>query len=146
MKRVIALRGIGNTGKSSTLRMLYELLVTDYALSSNRINVRVEGLLNQSNTSVIVSVNGVRIGIDSLGDRPDILAARLRELEFNACAIIVCASRTAKQFTTVVADLERSGYEIEWIDKYKEGKTKTDWAAINRRVAEDILSKIEDLL
>lgn len=81
MKRVFALRGLGDSGKSSTLRMVYELLVTHYALRGNRVNVRVEGVLNKSNTSVIVSISGVRIGIDSLGDRPDILAGRLRELE-----------------------------------------------------------------
>ncbi|HBB87295.1 MAG TPA: hypothetical protein DC047_06740 [Blastocatellia bacterium] len=149
MKRVIALRGLGNSGKSSTLRMMYELLVTRYALDrkrGKRVRVSIEGDINDVNTSVIVSVNGVRVGITSVGDQPGVLEGNLREFEFRGCAIIVCASRTAARFESVVTDLQRSCYEIEWIDKHKEGDTKTDWDAANMKVAEDIFTKIQNLL
>jgi len=146
MKTVIALRGIGNTGKSSTLRKVYELLIRRYALQTHHVNLTVEGALNKSNTNVIVSINGVKVGIMSLGDVPGILARNLRECEFKGCAIIVCASRTAGSFETLVNDLKRSSYEIEWVDKRKEGDTKTERDAANLRVAEEILTKIEELL
>lgn len=146
MRKVIALRGLGNSGKSSSLRKVYELLVVRYALNKNRVNVKIEGALNKSNTSVIVSINGVRIGIDSAGDQLDILVGRLRDLEFKGCAIIVCASRTAASFEAAVNDLERCCYEIEWIEKTKEGTTKLEWDAANLTTAEDIVAKIEDLL
>lgn len=76
MKRVIVLRGLGNSPKSSTLRMLYELLVTGYALErkrGKRVKVSIEGDVNDVNTSVIVSVNGVKVGITSVGDRLGLL-------------------------------------------------------------------------
>src|SRR6266849_747034 len=141
MKRVIALRGLGNSGKSRTLSMVYELLVTRYALErkrGKRVKVSIEGDVNDVNTSVIVSVNGVKVGITSVGDQPGVLERNLREFEFKGCAIIVCASRTAAWFESVVNVLQRSCYEIEWIDKHKEGDTKTDWDAANMKVAEDI--------
>src|SRR2546426_4739360 len=123
MKKVIALRGLANTGKSSTLRKVYELLVREYALQPLQLNVKIEGVLNEVNIGVIVSVNGVRIGITSEGDRAEILEAKLRELEYKSCAIIVCASRTRAWFERIVNDLRKSSYEVDWIEKKKEGTT-----------------------
>jgi hypothetical protein len=146
MKKVIALRGLANTGKSSTLRKVYELLVSEYTLQPQRLNVKIEGVLNDVNIGVIVSVNGVRIGITSEGDNAEILAAKLRGLEYKGCAIIVCASRTAPWFETIVNNLQRSGYEAEWIEKRTEGTTKPERDAANLLVAQEIVSRIKDLL
>ena len=95
-------------------------------------------LLNDVNIGVIVSVNGVRIGITSEGDNAGVLRVKLRGLEYKGCAIIVCASRTRPWFERIVNDLGHSGYEVDWIKKNKEGTTKPEWDAANLRVAEDI--------
>ena len=148
MKKVIALRGLGNAGKSSTLWKVYELLIANYALvraRGRRVNVSVVGDLNDVNTSVIITINGVRIGIESVGDNPDLLRKSLRELEFKGCAIIVCATRPAKKFRIVVEDLKRSCYEVEWVNKSREGDPDKRKSA-DERTAQEIVDKIEDLL
>ena len=68
----------------------------------------------------------MRIGITSEGDRAEILEAKLRELEYKGCAIIVCASRTRAWFERIVNDLRQSSYEVDWIEKEKEGTTKVE--------------------
>jgi hypothetical protein len=146
MKKVIALKGLANTGKSSTLKNVYELLVREYVLQPQRVNVKIEGVLNDVNIGVIVSVNGVRIGITSEGDNAEILESKLRGLEYKGCAIIVCASRTRAWFERIVNDLRHSSYEVDWVEKEKEGTTKQEWDAANLRVAEDIAARIGNLL
>ncbi len=91
---------------------------------------------------MIVAINGVRIGIASVGDQPGPLAKSLRELEFKCCAVIVCASSTANQFKAVIEHLVRAGYEIEWNDKQKVGNSKSERDAANLRMAENYLPNV----
>lgn len=95
---------------------------------------------------LFLGVLTVLIGITSEGDNAEILEAKLRGLEYKGCAIIVCASRTRAWFERIVNDLRHSSYEVDWIEKEKEGTTKLEWDAANLRVAEDIAARIENLL
>jgi len=70
----------------------------------------------------------------------------LQTLVFKGCAIIVCATRPADQFTTVVEAFERCCFEVEWVGKEEEGETDAERNKANLRKAEEIVAKIGSLL
>ena len=95
---IFALQGPSNTGKSTTLIELLELLeqkypnatVTDLAGGTKDVNV------------IVHPVNGLRIGIESQGDPHSRLQHSLLHFQDVACDIVFCACRT-------------SGMTVAWI-------------------------------
>ena len=63
MKKIIALRGVKDVGKSSTLRKTYELLKKKYPNCQC-----VEHHIDRVDIKVVITINGVKIGIESQGD------------------------------------------------------------------------------
>lgn len=62
-KLIIANTGIGNQGKSSSIKEVYNLLVSRYP-----DNVQIIHPVESGDVKAIVDVKGVRIGIESQGD------------------------------------------------------------------------------
>ena len=61
-KKVFALRGIANVGKSDTVKKAYNLLTSKYKNSTNeheKLGVDIRSVL---------TINGAKIGIESQGD------------------------------------------------------------------------------
>src|SRR5438270_370149 len=90
MKKVIALRGISSKGKSQTIRQAYDLLVAKYP------QARVEHLAKSwgIDIKVVLTINGVKIGIESRGDPSNRLPESLTEFAEMGCEVIICATRT----------------------------------------------------
>lgn len=89
-KKIIALQGKSNVGKSTTLYQVYQLL----AANSNVKCVSFKALGWKIDFIAIVLIAGVKVGIVSRGDTPKILTKLLIELRDEGCNIIVCAART----------------------------------------------------
>ena len=89
-KQLIALRGISNSGKSTTLQILYKLLAAD----SSTKPMSFEMLGYQLDFRAIVAVGGRKVGIVNRGDVPGPLKEFIEELIAQGCTIIVCAART----------------------------------------------------
>lgn len=113
MNTIIALRGKGNSGKSTTIRSLHSLLVgSNYELISSNLD-------NRWDFVAIFQKDGVLIGVTSSGDTYDVLHLRLGELIDNKCTICVCACRTFDRVPpgTNAAINEFPGFSVEYIDK-----------------------------
>lgn len=140
MKRVFALTGTTNTGKSTTIRAVYELLLAEYP------NVKPEegAILNRVEIKVVIVINGVKIGIESQGDpvKESRLEESLEEFVKVDCSIIICARRTYGKKFDAVEDLNHKGYEIESI---KMSKTPNPDSS-NQKAASDIVREIGKLL
>jgi hypothetical protein len=145
MKKVIALSGPGESGKSDTIRKAYEQLL-DQCLRSGRVNASVEANLKPKETAAVVTIDGVRIGFESMGDNTRRLAKSLQSLELRGCTIIICACRPARKFKAVVDALKGSSYDVRWLPKDKEGDTKSEQEAVNTGVAQGIVDMIEGWL
>jgi hypothetical protein len=145
MKKVIALEGPANSGKSETIRIVYEELTTRLVRTRRHIRFSVEANRKPKETAAVLTVNGIKIGLVSEGDTPETLSKSLLSLELQGCTIIVCASRPTAKCREAVDGLSRSGYEIERIDK-KQEPNESDRDSANRKVAQDVVSKITDLL
>ena len=90
MSRIIALKGTGNSGKTTTIKLLPNILLANgYS--------RVAGMhQNHGSDFLDVFENGKqRVGVTSSGDTYDLVNDRLTELINAKCDVCVCACRTS---------------------------------------------------
>ena len=92
MKKVIAIEGPADSGKSETIRKVYEELTTRL-VRTRHIRFSVEANPKPKETAAILTVNGIKIGLVSEGDTPATLSKSLLSLELQGCTIIICSSR-----------------------------------------------------
>jgi len=107
MKQVIALSGPASTGKSHTIRRVYDLLLAKYprAIVENRATWSW-GI----DLKILVTIDDVIIGFESRGDPNNRLLESLPEFAAVPCNVIVCATRTSGSTYDAVRALE--GYEV----------------------------------
>ncbi len=138
MKELIVLTGVANVGKSMTLNRVLELLREKFpsmkeiaVLRRTRIEIRV-----------VVEIDGIRVGIDSRGDRPEHVKDALDVLLRQRCSIIVCASHTRGG----TIDEVRQFSEIHRYSLFEVAKTAAATEALhtkaNNAYAKDIVSRI----
>ena len=106
-KRLIALRGKSNVGKSTALHNLNRLLLSEP--SAKTLKFQKYGRLLDFST--VIDFNGQRVGIVNRGDIAYHLDDFLTELEEERCRIIVCAARTKGEIESVLASYARR-YEV----------------------------------
>ncbi|UTW47126.1 ATP-binding protein [Bacterioplanoides sp. SCSIO 12839] len=88
MNRVIALFGPGNSGKTSTLRIVHQqLLKMDFDTMEKYHKSHVD-------IREIFIIDGVKVGLETQGDPYSRLAESLELFKKIGCKIIICASRT----------------------------------------------------
>lgn len=89
MKTIIALRGDQNTGKSTTIGMIYEELVDKgYNIIQGRRTYRNRP---SHDFIAILKFNKIKIGITTYGDVPKVITAKIKVLVKAKCEVIVCA-------------------------------------------------------
>jgi hypothetical protein len=109
MKKVIALSGKYNTGKTSTLRKVHEDLLK---LSSESIDKLKDG---GADIYEVFLIEGVKVGIETQGDPSSRLPESLDKFVKHECKIIICACRSRGSTVNIVKSLEtKHGYEISW--------------------------------
>lgn len=104
MKKVFALKGRRNIGKSQTIRTVDELLRVKYPSASVEHEHRTRAELR-----VVLSLNGVKIGVESSTKAGLDLFASL------GCDVIICPTRTTGQTINAVNALP--GYEVIWLEQ-----------------------------
>lgn len=86
---IFALRGRGNSGKSTTIRLLHGLLIQNgYQIVNTSFNTQ------GGDFRTVFTKNGKLIGITSSGDTFDLVHDNLEALINANCTICVCACRT----------------------------------------------------
>ncbi|MDR1803485.1 MAG: hypothetical protein LBQ94_07750 [Treponema sp.] len=92
MGNIYALQGKGNTGKTATIKLVYENLKTKSpsAQIQNMFPLR----RGKEITIILTGINGETIGIESSGDYEEIVEKSLIIFEKAGCTIIFCACRT----------------------------------------------------
>lgn len=112
---IIALRGKGNTGKSTTIRLLHGVLIQNgYQVVSTTFNPQ------GGDFRTLFSKNGKLIGITSSGDTYDLVHDNLHALINAGCTICVCACRTFDRGghgTNAAIDTFLPTYQKQYSDK-----------------------------
>jgi hypothetical protein len=133
-KKVIALRGRANVGKSQTIKEVYGLLRSKYQCG-------VEWEKNtRTDVRAVLIIDGVRIGIESQGDPRGRLADSLSLFARIGCRVIVCATRTRGGTVDAVNNL-RPNYEPVWLDQVVKPNASQQEAsndATARRIVRDV--------
>jgi hypothetical protein len=106
-KRVFALYGTANVGKSATLKKVFALLTDAYpGASVQTINTGID-------ITVIIEINGVLVGIETQGDPNGRLGESLELFKKAKCGIIICATRTTGGTVTAVENLQPE-FKVVW--------------------------------
>ncbi|WFC40816.1 hypothetical protein [Pseudoxanthomonas sp. SE1] len=102
-KRLIALRGKSGVGKSTSIHILYRLLLE--GPGAKTLSFEKYGRL--LDFRAIVELHGFKIGIVNRGDVADKLNDYISMLAAESCQVIVCAARTKGDVTGVLASYSR---------------------------------------
>jgi hypothetical protein len=139
VKKVLALRGTANAGKSTTIRSVYQFLRRKHP------DLKIEGdIIKRVEIKAVLTINGIRIGIESQGDPGGRLAESLVQFEALGCALIICATRTFGRTTKAVERL-RPKYEVTWIDMNRRDEI-LEQETRNQKAARQIIAEIEQML
>lgn len=116
MKIAIVQKGIAKTGKSTTIRFLYEKLIDTHP---NATVLWGEPPALKKDFKVVVALGEFRIGFQSAGDPGcnDRMAATLDVFVKFHCDVIVCATRTFGGTVEEVEALENNGYRMIWRER-----------------------------
>ena len=142
MNTIIGLKGRGNSGKSTTIRILYELLLQDgFQLISG--NFKPSG----GDFNSVFTKNGKIVGVTSSGDSYDLVHNNLKELISAKSNICVCACRTFDRVSpgTNAAIFEFTNYLNQFVKKTIDNIDKTQ-PDTNISDAKKLLSKVNDLI
>ncbi|MFA5781850.1 MAG: hypothetical protein WC868_06235 [Bacteroidales bacterium] len=143
MKTIIALKGIGDSGKSTTIGMLYRLLSSN----NNYHLVEKDYDPNGGDFIAVFSRNGMLIGITSSGDKYDLVHDKLEKLINMGCVICVCACRSFDRYGhgTIAAISEFTNFQALYIEK-EIAITPDQENAINHNDAQRLFEAIEGLI
>ncbi len=140
-KLVIAVSGVSDVGKTTSIRLLYEQLKNNHSHSMIFENYRKD-----ADFIVVLEINGKKVGIDSRGDKKHLLMESLYTLivEYD-CQIIVCACHMEKSLTRqLVNRLDRQKYDVKFIEKTAVTDAMRDKS--NEKTANEILGLIQERL
>jgi hypothetical protein len=135
---VIALRGVANQGKSSSIKQAFDLL--KQKLSIDSISHEITG----ADIRAVLTIGNVKIGIESQGDPGSRLIESLKLFTSLGCQIIICATRTRGATVKAVQDLNPN-YTITFINKIGENDVSKQSAA-NLATANQIVALVQNAL
>lgn len=114
MSKITALQGKANSGKSTTIKLLPDIL------QQNGYS-QVSGAFKSFGGDILdVFENGhMRVGITSSGDNYDQVYEKLQILVAAGCDICICACRTYDRLPpgSVAAALSFPGYSVQFVPK-----------------------------
>ena len=146
MKKIFALQGKGNSGKTATFYILGQLMRdSGYTLREGNLLQKLARSLRRGDFWQIFEKDGIIIGIVSSGDLYKIVKQQLDSLIQNHhCEIILCTCRSydKKRPGTLVAINEVVGYKKEFFPKERE-TDPLKYDVSNRMYAERLLNALE---
>lgn len=111
MKALIVNCGIGGQGKSASVKYVYHILDKIYGHTP----WHYELLDDKKDIRALFTIKGVKIGIESYGDKVDRMGESMDLFVDEGCGIIVATCRTKSETKEKITDLEEhQGYTIIW--------------------------------
>jgi hypothetical protein len=138
IKTVIVNRGVGEQGKTTSIKKVYRVLKQTYP------QVIILSEFDDGDIRAIIEIGGVKIGIESQGDPYSRQGGSLRNFVNEGCDIIVVACRTKGDTLNNVYDLEhKHGYRIIFAQHLINASIK-DY--LNDLYAKEIVQMIDSIL
>lgn len=137
-KTVFANWGHARQGKSDTIKRIAQIILDNYPNATTDISP----IDYSADITVIVSVDNLKIGIESQGDPDSHLPDSLKKFSADNCDIIICATRTSGGTVWAVQKLSPM-YEIIWVTNHRYDK-ETDSEKLNQFSARQIFNLIQE--
>jgi hypothetical protein len=117
MKTMIVVRGSHNTGKTQSIKKVYEIIIKlKDTYKSLEIEVLDYSEHSKGDFKAVFKYKGKKIGIESLGDPGSKHKERLKELAEDNCEIIITASRTnGETHESVLSIMKEYDYNFYWV-------------------------------
>jgi len=129
MANLYALQGRGKTGKTSTLKEVFNLLSQKYPLAVTEV------IRQTSDIKIIMLINGIKVGIESEGDPNGRLEESLHDFVQSNCNVIFCAVRT-RGMTVGWVNHYAATYRIQYVGQKL---VKTDYTVTNVNTAQSLI-------
>ena len=147
---IIALQGRGESGKTTSIGLMYEQLVDHSGFTVIQSNFQSAGANKEFRA--VLKVDGVLVGVTSKGDTYDYVKIDLEFLIEKGCTVIICACRTSdrsrngnpRRGSNLAID-EYTDYMIYRIRKSVSGRVDTE-EKNNEKDAERLLKKCFEVL
>lgn len=140
-KTIIAVWGNANTGKSSTIKLVFDIFNTIY---QGQISVIDDGPLNTHDITKVFKCKNYIVGIESQGDPNSNIFSSLPMFVDKKCDLIICATRTKGDTVRIVEDIEdKNKYDVIWLSNLFSGQKPSD--ILNKKTATFIHEIITDL-
>ena len=137
-KTVIAVRGVSDSGKSTSIRLAYDELKKDATVINPGEPARERPKGPPEVKGAILEIDGVLVGFASPGDKAEILRPYLEDLKTKGCTVIVCATHTWGGTVRLVESLQPE-FVVDWTDK---ASPQVNHADGNRKTADVIIEKV----
>ena len=137
-RTLIALWGVTNSGKSTTLNYAHEELLECDGVIEIRSGKRRPGSKDIRNA--LLEKDGVTIGILSIAEPPRKLKEKLEALA-KECDVIVCATRSDGETVTAVESMKDEGFTLHWIEK-KKSASVAERERDNRKEAKEVVRAV----
>jgi hypothetical protein len=143
MKTIVAIYGVADKGKTSTLREFANLLFVAYPAYKSVFPIPAS-ISSTDDFRLILEINGKIIGIESKGDPNTGLRGRLEDLAVNHnCDIILCATRTKGDTVDAVDSLAYHKYfQTIWTSTYQIASSQS---IANQAKARHLLDLLQSL-
>lgn len=144
MKKLIAVRGVKDTGKTCSIKMAYKMLKAAYPRAKTE---EVGG--GTVDIARVITIDGVNIGIESQGDptghRIRMLDKSLPYFAEMDCQLIICATRTSGATVDGVEEFSKAHeYKVKWIEKCHSSPEVRDIR--NETTAQEIVQAVQAML
>lgn len=139
MKKIIAVSGTRNVGKTKSIKMVPDLLKEEFSVEEKIIKGGVDIIIK-------IKINGVIIIIASAGDKEEILET-LFDIIGEEWDILVCATKTYGKTTIFIETKVQKvpSSKIVWISK-KPSLSEDNVESENKKTAQEILNHIREQL
>ncbi|MBT0568954.1 hypothetical protein KIK84_01320 [Curvibacter sp. CHRR-16] len=134
-KQILSLRGKSGVGKSTTLHLLYKLLLA----YPNAKPLSFKSIGRKLDFIATLEIEGHVVGIFNRGDLPEIVQELLEQLEAEKCQVIVCAARTKGEVEKVFQSFKRR-YKL--VDVPKRVAASQSYTASNHLAAYTLASLV----
>ncbi|MEQ4672173.1 hypothetical protein AB7W30_19390 [Providencia manganoxydans] len=151
---LLALSGPSNSGKTTTIKMVYELLLKHFKNEGKIINVH-DCLSKRATSDIkrILTIGEFKIGIESQGDpvSHDKKHHRLRDslpfFDKEGCHLIICTSRTKGQTVEYIKACEPK-YKIIFFTKKREplDNMKSEWSHSSQAIYKQTIDLYNEFL
>ena len=137
-KTIIAVRGVANQGKSTTIKISYSLLKELYPTAN------IKEMCVGVDITVVITVGRVKIGIESQGDPNSRLFQSLEDFVKIGCKVILCATRSRGATVEAVNSLA-SIFLVKWYPK-QGVSSKLKRAAADLSDAQQIVAAVQEAI